>query len=76
MDEKLKAYYKDTNLKRLRKLAGYSQKQLAEESGVPLRQIQLLEQRRRNINKTHLDTVIKLSKALCCKAEDLVELLD
>jgi DNA-binding XRE family transcriptional regulator len=76
MEEKLKAYYKDTNLKRLRKLAGYSQKQLAAESGVPLRQIQLLEQRRRNINKTHLDTVIKLSKALCCRAEDLVELLD
>jgi DNA-binding Xre family transcriptional regulator len=75
MDEKIKGYYKDTNLKRIRKCIGYSQKRLAEESGVSLRQIQLLEQRQRDINKTHLDTVIKLSKALSCTAEDLVELL-
>jgi DNA-binding XRE family transcriptional regulator len=75
MDEKLKEYYKDTNLKRLRTNIGYSQKRLAEEAGVSLRQIQLFEQRQRDINKAHLDTVIKLSKALCCKAEDLAELL-
>ena len=75
MDEKLKQYYKDTNLKRLRKNAGYSQKQLAEEAGVPIRQIQLFEQRRRDINKTQLETVVRLSKALGCRIEELVELL-
>lgn len=75
MDEKLKLYYKDTNLKRLRQNAGYSQKQLAEEAGVPIRQIQLFEQRRRDINKTQLETVVKLSKALGCRVEELVELL-
>ena len=45
-------YYKETNLKRLRKLAGLSQRELSELSGVPLRQIQLFEQRQRNINHT------------------------
>lgn len=35
-------YYKETNLKRLRKLAGLSQRELSDLSGVPLRQIQLL----------------------------------
>lgn len=74
MDEKLKAFYQDTNLKRMRKNAGYSQRQLAEESGVPIRQIQLFEQRRRDINKTQVETVFQLSKALGCRMEDLVEL--
>ena len=73
MDEKLKAFYQDTNLKRMRKNAGYSQRQLAEETGVPIRQIQLFEQRRRDINKTQLETVFKLSRALGCRMEDLVE---
>lgn len=74
MDEKLKAYYKETNLKRMRKYAGYSQRQLAEEAGVSVRQIQLFEQRRRDINKAQLETVAKLSKALGCRIEDLMEL--
>ena len=74
MDEKLKVFYQDTNLKRMRKNAGYSQRQLAKESGVSIRQIQLFEQRRRDINKTQLETVFKLSKALGCRMEDLVEI--
>lgn len=73
MDEKLKAFYHETNLKRMRENAGYSQRQLAEESGVPIRQIQLFEQRRRDINKTQLETEWKLAKALACRIEDLAE---
>lgn len=73
MDEKLKAFYHETNLKRMRENAGYSQRQLAEESGVPIRQIQLFEQRRRDINKTQLETAWKLARALACRIEDLVE---
>ena len=73
MDEKLKAFYHETNLKRMRENAGYSQRQLAEESGVPIRQIQLFEQRRRDINKTQLETAWKLAKALACRIEDLAE---
>ena len=48
-------------------------RQLAEESGVPIRQIQLFEQRRRDINKTQLETAWKLARALACRIEDLAE---
>lgn len=41
----------ETNLKRIRTAKGYSQKQLAELSGVSLRSIQMYEQRRKDINK-------------------------
>ncbi|MBQ6887986.1 MAG: helix-turn-helix transcriptional regulator [Lachnospiraceae bacterium] len=75
MDEKMKEYYKDTNLKRMRTAAGYSQSELAREADVALRQIQLLEQRQRDINKAQLETVVKLARALGCQVEDLVEYL-
>ena len=75
MDEKIKEYYKDTNLKRLRTMAGYSQSELAKEADVAVRQIQLLEQRQRDINKAQFETVIKLAKALGCRVEDLFEYL-
>ena len=39
MNELWDNYYKETNLKRLRKLAGLSQRELSDLSGVPLRQI-------------------------------------
>jgi len=42
---------------------------------VPLRQIQLFEQGQRDINKTAAVTLYKLSKALCCRMEDLLESL-
>lgn len=73
IDEKMKDYYTDTNLKYYRKLNGYSQSQLAGESGVSLRQIQMLEQRRRNINKAGLEIVMRLARTLHCQAEDLYE---
>lgn len=74
MDEKLKVYYTETNLKRMRKNVGYSQAQLADESGVSVRQIQLFEQRKRDINKTQLETGLRLSRALGCRMEELMEL--
>ncbi len=67
-------YYVDTNLKRIRKLSGYSQRELSELSGVPLRQIQLFEQRQRNINNTRAENVFRLAKILNCKCEDLIEI--
>lgn len=54
---------------------GFSQSKLAKEAGVSLRQIQMLEQRQRDINKTQLETAVKIAKALGCKVEDLVEYL-
>ena len=67
-------YYKQTNLKRLRKLAGLSQRELSELSGVPLRQIQLFEQRQRNINHTKAIDVVKLARVLGCKTENLLQI--
>lgn len=73
MQEKMKEAYPMTRLRRQREISGFSQSELAAESGVPLRQIQLFEQRQRNINKTAAETLLRLSKALCCRMEDLME---
>ncbi len=63
----------ETNLKRIRTVKGYSQKQLAEMSGVSLRSIQMYEQRRKDINKAQSDSLFHLAKALGCTMEDLLE---
>jgi len=63
----------ETNLKLLRKKAGFSQKTLAELSGVPLRTIQQYEQRQKSINKAQAIYLVMLAQALCCKVEDLLE---
>lgn len=67
-------YYKETNLKRIRKTAGMSPKELAELSGVSVRQIQLFEQRQRDINRTKAIDVVKLGRVLGCKVEDLLQI--
>ncbi len=74
MDEKLRDYYMETNLKRLRIGMGLSQRELAQLSGVALRQIQLLEEKHRDINKAQALTLFKLGKALHCNCEDLLEI--
>ena len=66
----------EMNLKRLRRQAGLSQRELAEKSGVSLRTIQQYEQRKKNINKAQIDTLIPLSKALYCEVRDLLEPLE
>lgn len=74
MNELWDNYYKETNLKRLRKLAGLSQRELSDLSGVPLRQIQLFEQRQRDINHTKAIDVVKFARVLGCKPEDLLQI--
>ena len=74
INEKWNQYYTETNLKRLRKIAGLSQRELADLSGVALRQIQLFEQKKRNINHTRAIDVLKIGKVLGCKSEDLLEI--
>ena len=66
----------ETNLKRLRHLAGLSQRKLAEKAGISLRTIQQYEQRQKKINKAQVDTLISLSKALYCEVRDLLEPLE
>ncbi len=62
-----------TRLQILRKAAGYSQKGLAEASGVNLRNIQQYEQRAKDINKGAASTVSAIANALGCRVEDLLE---
>ena len=63
----------DTNLKRKRKQVGLSQSELAELSGIPVRTIQQYEQRQKHINKAHVEYLFKLSNALGCDIECLME---
>ena len=73
MNELYLAAKPDTNLKRKRIQAGFSQRELAELSGVPIRTIQQYEQRQKRINKAQVEYLLNLSKALCCEMECLIE---
>lgn len=73
LDEILAACHPATRLSERRRACGYSQAELARESGVSLRQIQLFEQRQRNINMASAITLLRLSRALYCAMEDLIE---
>ena len=73
MTELIRVAKPETNLKLLRQKAGLRQRELAEQSGVPVRTIQQYEQRRKNINKAQAEYLVMLSKALCCTVEDLME---
>ncbi|MCR5007795.1 MAG: helix-turn-helix domain-containing protein [Oribacterium sp.] len=73
MNELMRDAYTHTKLYKHRKNNGLSQEGLSRESGVPLRQIQLFEQRQRDINKTSSATLYKLSKVLHCSMEDLMD---
>lgn len=63
----------DTNLKTKRKQVGLSQSELAKLSGIPVRTIQQYEQRQKHINKAQVEYLFKLSNALGCDIECLME---
>lgn len=73
MNELYRQAKPDTNLKIRRKALGLSQKELSEISGIPLRTIQQYEQRQKSINKAQAEYLILLSRALCCKVDDIIE---
>ena len=62
-----------TQLQILRKSIGYSQKELAEKSGVSLRMIQQYEQRAKDINKAAGTNLLSLAQTLGCRVEELME---
>jgi len=64
---------REINLKKIRRAARMSQRDLAEASGVSLRMIQLYEQKNKNINKAQAITLAKLAQVLCCNVNDLIE---
>ena len=72
-DERMKEYFKDTNLKRIRSFYGCTQSELAKRSGVSLRSVQMYEQRNKDINKASAETLYRISKALGCTMESLLE---
>ena len=63
-----------TNLQRIRKERGLTQKALAEQSGVSVRMIQHYEQGIKDINKASAITVYNLAKALMVEMATLLEL--
>ena len=73
MDKKIAERSVTTNLKNIRENRGISQSELAEISGVKLHSIQLYEQRVNDIDKAQAQTLFKISLALGCKMEDLLE---
>ena len=73
VDSKIKEYFPETNLKRIRTAYGFTQAELSERAGVSLRSIQMYEQRNKDINKASADTMYRFAKALGCTMEDLIE---
>ncbi|MGN1026275.1 MAG: helix-turn-helix domain-containing protein [Faecousia sp.] len=72
-DARMREFFTDTNLKRIRTTYGCTQKELSQHSGVSLRSIQMYEQRNKDINKASVETVYRLAKVLGCTIEDLME---
>ncbi len=57
----------------IRKARGFTQAELAKAAGIPLRMIQLYEQRQNDLRKAQTATVLALSKALGCDIEDILD---
>ncbi len=62
-----------SGLQQFRRLQNYSQKMLAEKSGVSLRMIQQYEQGQKDINKASAVSIYALSRVLNCRMEDLLD---
>ena len=73
MNELYKTAKPETNLKLWRQNAGLSQRELAEQSNIPIRTIQQYEQRQKNINKAQAEYLVNLAHVLCCRVEQLIE---
>ena len=73
LDARIREFFADTSLKRIRTAYGCTQAELAKRSGVSLRSIQMYEQRNKDINKASAETLLRLSRVLGCTMEDLME---
>ena len=71
--ERMTSYRGQTNLARMRSACGYTQRELAELSGVSLRSIQMYEQRNKDINRAQASAVAQIARVLHCRVEDLLE---
>ena len=66
-----KIRYSNLKLQRIR--AGMTQKQLSEASGIPVKSLGNLEQKRRNINHCRVDIGYRLASALGCEMIDILD---
>ena len=73
MDKRYGEVVTETKLRKIRESRQLSQGELAKLSGVNIRSIQLYEQRVNDIDKAQAQTLYKLSRALGCNVEDLLE---
>ena len=73
MEEFYEAAEGDSKLKRIRENRGLTQTELAEQSGVKVRNIQMYEQRVNSIDKAQAHILYKISRVLGCDIEDLLE---
>ena len=73
LDARMREFFTDTNLKRIRTAYGCTQAELAKRSGVSLRSIQMYEQRNKDINRASAETLLRLARVLGCTMEDLIE---
>ncbi|MBR1451382.1 MAG: helix-turn-helix transcriptional regulator, partial [Lachnospiraceae bacterium] len=73
IDLRISQKHTESQLARLRAYSNLSQKLLAEKSGVSVRMIEQYEQGRKDINRASTATIYRLSKALNCQMEDLME---
>ena len=69
-----KSQDRKTNLHRLRKLSGLTQKELAELSGVNIRTLQQYESGAKDINRASGQAINDLARALRCNFYDVMEL--
>jgi len=76
MNEWRSAYRCMAYLKRFRMAAGISQRELALATDIPVKTIQQYEQKQKNINKAQVEYIIRLSRVLNCRPEELLEPVD
>lgn len=72
IDKWNKAQAGKKGLKAARKASGLTQKQLAAQSGVKLRAIQLYEQNQLDLRRASVSSALALAKTLHCSIEDIV----
>lgn len=64
---------KGSKLRQLRVKQGYSQRELAELTGISLSAIQKYDQRILDIDKADFDTLLKFSEVLKCPLHEIIE---
>ncbi len=73
MNETFRLRHRNTNLKYFRLKTGLTQKELSEQSEIPLRTIQQYEQKQKNINRAQAEYLVNLAEVLHCKPRELLE---